>query len=298
MWMLDGRPTRLSRRDSLREEPTSMDVLQLSLLRAASSGDAARVATLVSNRDLDVNFCTPEGWSALANAAQNGHGSIVRELLAAGAQPNPGGEASHTAICSAATSGHISVVRILLDADADPNRRSPGAMTALMGACKNGHADCVHTLLAAGADADAVDSVGRTAAALSQANAHADCLAALNDARRSERFMRVASRGNSGGSSSGGTWLTASPNDSLSRSPSSPDGSGVAFPYSWQAISLRRSQSSGGGGWLWVESPAPPPRLEYWFTSGRRPAGGSAPAHARIHQYGAAKVSADCPGCH
>ena len=94
---------------------------------------------------------------------------------------------------------------------------------------QNGHADCVHAPLP-GADTDAVDSVGRTAAALSQANAHADCLAALNDARRSERFMRVASRGNSGGSSSsGGTWLTASPNDSPSRSPSSPDGSGVAF---------------------------------------------------------------------
>ena len=143
--MLPGMPSR-ARRDSLREEPLrSLDVQQLSLLRASAAGDSARIATLLEHGNLEVNFCTLDGSSALVNAAQHGHEAVVRQLLAAGASVNPESETSHAAICGAATYGHINVVRSLLDHGANPNHRSSGSMTALMGACVNGHAHCVQT---------------------------------------------------------------------------------------------------------------------------------------------------------
>ncbi|NJP89140.1 ankyrin repeat domain-containing protein [Nonomuraea sp. FMUSA5-5] len=100
--------------------------------------------------------------AALYQAAVQGHGDIVRTLLAAGADPDQETE-DGLPLCAAACWGHLDAVNALLDAGADPDRQeSPGAMTALHWAVANDRLAVVEALLARGADPDLRDSAGNT----------------------------------------------------------------------------------------------------------------------------------------
>lgn len=62
------------------------------LLRAAQEGSDLEVRRLLQSHKLDVNSRHILGWTALHVAAMNGHSSVVKILLDAGADPNLGDE--------------------------------------------------------------------------------------------------------------------------------------------------------------------------------------------------------------
>jgi len=82
-------------------------------------------------------------------AARNGDLETVRELLAAGAQPDPPGIASP--LYFAAQGGHLEIVNALLEHGAGPDSMSKWG-TPLHIAARRGHTDIVKVLLHHGAD--------------------------------------------------------------------------------------------------------------------------------------------------
>ncbi len=67
---------------------TSDEAKTARFLRAAQSGALGVLKQIISEKSLDVNARHRLGWSALHVAAVNGQRAAVRELLAAGADPN------------------------------------------------------------------------------------------------------------------------------------------------------------------------------------------------------------------
>ena len=67
----------------------------------------------------------------LHKAAVEGHSEVVKELLTGGADPNAAGYMGRTPLHEAAEGGHPEVVRALLAYDADPLIRDRGGYTPL-----------------------------------------------------------------------------------------------------------------------------------------------------------------------
>jgi ankyrin repeat protein len=122
---------------------------------------------------VEIDELGAQGHTALMAAADRGHRSIVRILLAAGADPNllsddEGLGAGMTALMLAAGSFFASnrqqLVRLLIDSGADVNQRGAGGKTAIFYAALagSGYADCVETLIAAGADLNLHNDRGHT----------------------------------------------------------------------------------------------------------------------------------------
>jgi ankyrin repeat protein len=114
------------------------------------------------------------GHNALMAAAYYGHRSIIKVLLAAGADPNllsdgyDGLGFGMTALMFAASSFFASdrhlVAKQLVTAGADVNQQGAGGKTAMMCAALAGvgYRTCVETLISAGADLDVRDDRGHT----------------------------------------------------------------------------------------------------------------------------------------
>jgi hypothetical protein len=97
-------------------------------------------------------------------AARDGDAVRLRQLLAAGADPNqPAGVNSWPPIMHAIHKNQKESVRVLLKHGADPNYRAPLNATPLMMAAGYGYADIVAVLLDAGADPMVRDAHGATA---------------------------------------------------------------------------------------------------------------------------------------
>ncbi len=67
-----------------------------------------------------------------AAGASDANAAFVRELLAAGADPNATGQTADTAVHGAASSHHPNVLEALLNAGGDPNRRGSSLKTPLL----------------------------------------------------------------------------------------------------------------------------------------------------------------------
>jgi Ankyrin repeats (3 copies)/Domain of unknown function (DUF4253) len=87
-------------------------------------------------------------FSTVWQAAFYGHTERVRELLAAGADPNGQGRGS---LSLAAMNGHEEICRILLDAGLDVEGTADDGLTPLMSAASGGHVEVVRLLLEHGA---------------------------------------------------------------------------------------------------------------------------------------------------
>lgn len=73
-------------------------------------------------------------YNPLIFAVKDGHGSVVRLLLAHGWQPDP------TLSIYAARAGHLSVFRLIMEAQSDPDYIDPlTGQTPLTSAMKEGH---------------------------------------------------------------------------------------------------------------------------------------------------------------
>ncbi|KAJ9638045.1 general transcription repressor [Knufia peltigerae] len=162
------------------------------LMEASTLKNNIEVVRLLLHRGADVNggrgYDTP-----LTFAAGNGYIEVVRELLAAGADPNKmmndGYSAARAAAAEgrldflkllmehganinvptspalpiAASMGHKEVFEHLLASGADMEARDVNSYTALMGASGGGHQEISEELLRRGADPSAVDEDGNTA---------------------------------------------------------------------------------------------------------------------------------------
>jgi ankyrin repeat protein len=122
---------------------------------------------------IEIDELGAQGHTALMAAADRGHRSIVKILLAAGADPNllsddEGLGVGMTAMMLAAGSFFASnrqqIVRLLIDSGADVNQRGAGGKTAIFYAALagSGYADCVETLITAGANLDLHNDRGHT----------------------------------------------------------------------------------------------------------------------------------------
>ncbi|MBQ6112959.1 MAG: ankyrin repeat domain-containing protein [Synergistaceae bacterium] len=108
----------------------------------------------------DVNAKDNKGWTALMEAAYEGHAEVVKILLDAGADANAKDKYGNPALIKAVRKGHAEVVKILLDAGAEVNAKNEYGSTALIWAADNGHAEIVNILLNAGADVNARENDG------------------------------------------------------------------------------------------------------------------------------------------
>ena len=106
------------------------------------------------------------GVTPLALAAQNGNAAIVRQLVAAGVDPNDPRQAvntGETVLMHAARAGRVEAVRALVEAGADVDAQEGwNGQSALMWAAAEGHVPVVETLIAAGADVHARSGSGAT----------------------------------------------------------------------------------------------------------------------------------------
>jgi ankyrin repeat protein len=122
---------------------------------------------------IEIDELGAKGHTALMAAAYYGHRSIVKLLLAAGADPNllsddQGLGMGMTTLMLVAGSFFASnrqyIVKMLITGGADPNQRGVGGKTAIFysALAGSGYKDCVETLIAAGANLDLRDDRGYT----------------------------------------------------------------------------------------------------------------------------------------
>ena len=109
------------------------------------------------------NAADDDGFTALHYAAFGGHSEFAKMLLAAGADPNAADNVGVTALMATAKFRHYEFAKMLLAAGALPNAANNDGWTALMYAVQEGHSEFAKMLLAAGADPNAADNDGWTA---------------------------------------------------------------------------------------------------------------------------------------
>lgn len=123
------------------------------LIVAARSNDLRKVEELL-DKGADVNAkekVVGEGETALFHAAAAGHTTIVKFLIAKGANVNrPPGKI--TPLMMAAWSGHTDAARLLLKTGADLNAKDDQGHTALTDAVRKQHFAVVQLLVDKGAD--------------------------------------------------------------------------------------------------------------------------------------------------
>ncbi|XP_062610551.1 uncharacterized protein LOC134272322 [Saccostrea cucullata] len=134
------------------------------LLLCCLSGDVDTLKILLQyvSRDYINLAATPEGWSTpLIVACEEGHASIVRELISVGANVNLP-DRYETPLTVACRHGHDNVVNELLKANADVNLENRFD-TPLTVACRGGFSNVVEKLLKVeGVDVNSPDIEGNT----------------------------------------------------------------------------------------------------------------------------------------
>src|SRR2546423_8005146 len=128
-----------------RHETFAASVMQM--LKAARTGDAARVKQLLERDPRLLRARDRLGNTALILAVDSGHTEVAELLLSSGIQPD---------IYEAAAIGRTDLVRKLLGGNGALDSYSPEGFTPLALAAHFGHAEVVEFLLARGADVNAV----------------------------------------------------------------------------------------------------------------------------------------------
>ncbi len=103
---------------------------------------------------------SPEAFRIVA---ASGNANAVDLFLRAGMDPDTPGEDGFTALMDAALEGHLTIAGMLMDAGADPEASTSFGHSTLMSACKGGWTELADRLIAAGADPNTQDNHGNTA---------------------------------------------------------------------------------------------------------------------------------------
>jgi len=134
------------------------------VFEAAALGERGRVEKLVAADPLLVNAFSPDGFQPLGLACFFRHGSVVRYLLAQGANPSsPSRNAQRvTPLHSAVAVDDVELATALLDAGSMVNLAQQGGFAPLHEAAHNGNRVMVDLLLTHGADVRARTHKGET----------------------------------------------------------------------------------------------------------------------------------------
>jgi hypothetical protein len=150
-------------------DPNTVDAAGTTLMMTAAANGNEQLIEFLLGANANSLMSNRYGDTALALAALNGHGNIVRRLLDSG---TPVDNAGWSALHYAAFNGHEAIVRDLIDRGANLNARAPNYRTALMFAAANGHEAVVRLLLSAGANPVMGDLEGNDAAKIARAAGH------------------------------------------------------------------------------------------------------------------------------
>ena len=115
----------------------------------------------------------------LLEAVSGGHESCVRELIAAGIDPNVADNHGNTPLHRVALGGYKACFAALIAAGADPNAVNDDGYTSLHWAVYNNHEACVAALIAAGADPNAVNNIRQTPLQIAVKKGHRECAKVL-----------------------------------------------------------------------------------------------------------------------
>lgn len=146
------------------------------------AGDAGLVAFAIRQGKIDVNTI-PEGseFPPLIYAGHFGHASVIRVLLAAGAEvgfQDPRYRLS--ALMMAANQDHVDAVKVLLEAGAPLDQQDYAGFSPLMFAAEQGHLEVARALLDAGANPDLRSEDGLTASELAARHGHQEIASLLS----------------------------------------------------------------------------------------------------------------------
>jgi ankyrin repeat protein len=143
----------------------------------AARGGHADVVRLLLERGASVEARDQSGLTATARAAEGGHDAVVAMLTAAGARPV---DARSKDLLRAVQNGALAGVRELLAAGVDPNlKEDRNGRTLLMLASLEGRLEIVSALLRSRADPNLADAAGQNALTLAAIRGHDDIVRAL-----------------------------------------------------------------------------------------------------------------------
>jgi hypothetical protein len=132
------------------------------LIRAAETGDAAQVRTLLA-QGASVKARDARGRTALLAATQGNRVEAARLLIGAGADVNAQDDIRDSPYLLAGARGYLDILRMTLKAGADLKSTNRYGGTALIPACHYGHVETVRELLKTKIDVDHVNNLGWTA---------------------------------------------------------------------------------------------------------------------------------------
>jgi uncharacterized protein len=137
------------------------------IARATAHNDASKVRQLIAAGN-DPNELDDDGRTGLLVAATNGNLQIVAILLKVNAHMNVKDKLGNTPLHYAADRNHVDIAELLLDAGSPVDPENKNGMTPLMVAASRGNATIVDALLAKGANARKTDFTGRDAVSWAQ----------------------------------------------------------------------------------------------------------------------------------
>ena len=132
------------------------------LYNASDDSNSTRVRELLAAGADPNRYTDSTGYTALIQAAWRGRDSIVSLLIKHGADLDIQHKGGWTALFMAAGRGHNLVAKRLIKAGADLNIQNKDGETALHRAANEGHNEVTTTLMEAGADPSIPNNEGKT----------------------------------------------------------------------------------------------------------------------------------------
>lgn len=148
------------------------------LLNAAKNGHTDVVRLLVDH-GADIEHRDMGGWTSLMWASYYGHTEIAAFLLDKGADIFAHGNFHLGSLLWAAGRGHKDIVQMLVQRGAKVNVGDKYGTTALVWACRRGNAEIVECLLKAGANVDTAGMYSWTALLVAVSGGHQECVSLL-----------------------------------------------------------------------------------------------------------------------
>lgn len=133
------------------------------IFTAAEQGDLESVKALLEANPQLIDAVDDAGYTAVHEAAYNGHTAVLEYLISRGGDINARSNSGSTPLHGAAFHGRLESARLLIESGADIEALNRGGFTPLLGACAGGRTELVKLLIAHGADINAAGGSGWTA---------------------------------------------------------------------------------------------------------------------------------------